>query len=202
MRAWAVLLAVGMALAGSEARAQSAGVERAVSDPERLAPFGLMLDAGATEGSGLSVALRASRHVRLHLGATYNGLRMGGRVGLSLLPVRSRLAPTVTLEVGHARPASVEALTRRLVDRTQPPASALERVGYTYASAHLGLELEVVRGCTFFVRGGASVMRLDVPSLERLDGPFLQGLGPREARGGSLHTVLPTAKLGLVAYFG
>jgi hypothetical protein len=202
MGAWAVVLAGGLVLAGSEAWGQVAGVERTVNDPERLAPFGLMLDTGVTEGTGLSVALRPSRHVRVHLGATHNGLRVGGRVGLTLVPVRARVAPALTLEVGHARKGDVEALERRLADQTQPPAPSQERVGYTYGSAHLGVELEVTPRCTFFLRGGASVMHLDAPNLEALDEPFRNRLGPRELRGGSFRTVMPSTKVGLVAYFG
>lgn len=202
MGAWAVLLAVGVLLAGREAWGQVAGVERTVNDPERLAPFGLMLDTGVTEGTGLSVALRPSRHVRVHLGATHNGLRVGGRVGLTLLPVRARVAPALTLEVGHARAADVEAVERRLADQTQPPAPSMDRVGYTYGSAHLGVEFEVTRGCTFFLRGGASVMELEAPNLEALDEPFRGKLGQRELRGGHFHKVMPSAKVGLVAYFG
>jgi hypothetical protein len=155
-----------------------------------------------TEGTGLSVALRPSRHVRVHLGATHNGLRVGGRVGLTLVPVRARVAPALTLEVGHARKGDVEALERRLADQTQPPAPSQERVGYTYGSAHLGLEFELTRRCTFFVRGGASVLELSAPNLEGLADPFRSRLGQRELRGGSFRTVMPSAKLGLVAYFG
>jgi hypothetical protein len=197
-----VLLGVGVLLAGHEAWAQVTGVERTVNDPERLAPFGLMLDAGVTDGTGLSVVLRPSRQVRVHLGGTYNGLRVGGRVGLTLLPVRARLAPALTLEVGHARKSDVETVARRLADPTQPPAPSLDRVGYTYGSALLGVEYELTPRCTFFLRGGASVMEMEVPSLEGLGGPFRARLGEHELRGGTFRAVMPSAKVGLVAYFG
>jgi hypothetical protein len=202
MRAWAVLLGVGMVLALGEARAQAARVESRVSDPERLAPFGLMLDAGVTEGTGLSMAVQPSPGVRLHLGATSNGIRVGGRVGLTLLPLRTRVQPTLSLEFGHALPGDVDALVRRLADRTQPPAPALERVGYTYGSAHLGFELGMARRFTFYARGGASVVALRVPNLESLPEPFRHVLGQREARGGTCYGVRPSLKLGLVAWFG
>ncbi len=202
MRVWAVLLGVGMVLALGEARAQAARVERRVADPERLAPFGLMLDAGVTEGTGLSVAVQPTRAVRLHLGATHNGIRVGGRVGVTLMPLRQRVSPTLSFEFGHALPGDMDALIRRLTDRTQPPAPALEHVGYTYGSAHLGVEFEVTPRCTFFLRGGASVMQLDAPNLEALDEPFRHQLSPRELRGGSCYGLRPSLKLGLVAWFG
>jgi hypothetical protein len=78
----------------------------------------------------------------------------------------------------------------------------MERVGYTFSSAHLGLEWCSRGRFTFFVRGGASVVLLDLPDLNGLDEPYRQTLGRREARGGGFRFVIPSAKLGLTLYFG
>lgn len=204
MRAWAVLLGLGMAFVGRGAWAQQPEVEeRRELDPERLAPFGLMLDAGIPEGAaGLAVAWRASRRVRVELGGTYNGIRVGGRAGLTLLPMVGRATPTLSFEVGHARAGDADAVARRLADRTQPPSPGLDRVGYTYGSLHLGFEARLSRDCVFYLRGGANLMELHVPNLESLPEPFRESLGHAEVRGAHYRELLPSAKLGLVLSFG
>jgi hypothetical protein len=202
MRAVVALLAAGLLLVGPVARAQAPEVRRKVQDPERLAPFGLLLDAGIPEGSGLSAAFRPSRHLRLHLGATHNGLRLGGRAGLTLLPRRGRYTPSASLEVGHALGGDAKGLARRMADSAQPPIHSMERVGYSYASTHLGFEFGEPRHYMFFLRGGVSWVQLEVPSVEELEEPFLENLGDAGAKGRRFLYMMPSAKLGLVVYFG
>lgn len=177
-------------------------VQRRTQDPERLAPFGLMLDAGVTEGAGLSVSFQPTRAVRLHLGGTHNGMRPGARAGLTLLPLRGWMTPALSLELGHARPADARCLERRLADRTLPPSPSFERVGYTYASALLGLEVRTPQRLTFFIRGGFSVLELYGPGMEELDEPFRGALAPQEAWPWRVRSTRPTAKLGILLTFG
>lgn len=177
-------------------------VRRRTQDPERLAPFGLMLDAGVEEGAGLSVSFSPMRMVRLHAGGTHNGIRAGGRVGLTLLPLRGPVTPALSLELGHAEPANTERLARRLADRTLLPSPSLERLGYNYASALLGLEMKAPGRLTFFVRGGFTYVELLCPGFQGLDEPFLRALAPQEARPWKVNMVRPTAKLGVLLSFG
>ncbi|MCE9671986.1 hypothetical protein LY474_29690 [Myxococcus stipitatus] len=175
---------------------------RATQDPERIAPFGLMLDAGIPEGAGLSVAFRPTRLVRLHLGGTHNGIRGGGRAGLTLLPMRGWLTPAFSLDFGHAQPADERRLERRLADLSQPPVPSLERVGYTYVSALVGLEVSLPSRITFFVRGGLSFLELNGPGMDDLDEPFRQAISPVEEKPWTLRLIRPTAKLGFLLSFG
>ena len=212
MGAVSALTALGLVLTAQTAPASglapgaglgpAAEVRRRTQDPERLAPFGLMLDAGVTEGAGLSVSFRPTRMVRLHLGGTHNGMRAGARAGLTLLPLRGWATPALSLELGHAQPADANCLERRLADRTLLPSPSFERVGYTYASALLGFEVEAPGRLTFFIRGGLSVMELYGPGMEGLDEPFRGALAPAEAGPWRLRSVRPTAKLGILLSFG
>ncbi len=177
-------------------------VRRRTQDPERLAPFGLMLDAGVEEGAGLSLSFSPLRMVRLHAGGTHNGIRGGGRVGLTLLPLRGPVTPALSLELGHAQPANTEGLERRLADRTLLPSPSFERLGYNYASALLGLEMKAPGRLTFFVRGGFTYVELFCPGFKGLDEPFQRALAPEEERAWKLHMVRPTAKLGVLLSFG
>ncbi|QAT87858.1 hypothetical protein EJ065_6329 [Corallococcus coralloides] len=211
MGAVSIVTAAVAALAAHTAMAQATpqvqapqmeGRRRLSNDPERLAPFGLMLDAGMPEGAGLSGVLRPSQHLRIHLGGAHNGLRGALRAGLTLLPLKGKLSPSFSWEFGHAQAASTKTLNRRLADSTQLPTSSMERVGYTYISTHVGLEFNATRRLSFFVRGGMSFMEMDVPSLQKLDEPFRDSLSPVETQSWMMRKVQPSGKLGLTFFFG
>jgi len=195
-------VAIAMEVAPTPITTPAAELRRRTQDPERLAPFGLMLDAGVPEGAGLSVSFRPRREVRLHLGGTHNGIRAGARAGLTLLPTRGWLKPALTLELGHAQPADARCLERRLADRTLLPSPSFERVGYSYASALVGFEVDMPGRFTFFVRSGLSFLELYGPGMEGLDEPFLGLLAPEEARPWRVRSLRPTAKLGILLSFG
>lgn len=202
MRALSALVVAGLMLGGATARAELPEVTRRTQDPERLAPFGLVLDAGIPGGPGLSAAFRPSRFVRLHVGATHNGIRMGGRAGLTLLPLRGWFTPSTSFEVGHALSGNADKLARRMADSALPPLHSMEYVGYSYASTHLGFEFGDPRSFMISVRAGMSLIQLDVPNVEALDESFLRTLGESSARGGRFVYTMPSAKLGLIFYFG
>ncbi|NOK23074.1 hypothetical protein [Corallococcus carmarthensis] len=203
-----VVLAAHTAIAQSQqvpspqVQVQSSEGRRRISDPERLAPFGLMLDAGMPEGAGLSGVFRPSPHLRLHIGGAHNGLRGALRAGLTLLPLKGKVSPSFSWEFGHAQAASTKTMNRRLADSTQLPTSSMERVGYSYFSTHLGLEFNATRRLSFFVRGGMSLMEMDVPSLQKLDEPFRDSLSPMETKSWMMRTVQPSGKLGFTFFFG
>lgn len=195
-------VAVAAEVTPAASTSAAAELRRRTQDPERLAPFGLMLDAGVPEGAGLSVSFRPTQAVRLHLGGTHNGIRAGARAGLTLLPTRGWLKPALTLELGHAQPAETRCLERRLADRTLLPSPSFERVGYNYASALMGLEVELPGRFAFFVRGGLSFLELYGPGMEDLDEPFRGALAPEEERPWRVRSLRPTAKLGILLSFG
>jgi hypothetical protein len=78
----------------------------------------------------------------------------------------------------------------------------MERVGFSYASTHLGFEFGEPQRFMLFVRGGVSWVQVAVPDVRGLAVPFLERLGTEGARGGRFHYMMPSAKLGMVVYFG
>lgn len=202
MSSVSALLVAGLMLGGPAVWAAAPEVQSQKQDPEKLAPFGLLLDAGVPDGAGLSAAFRPHQAVRLHVGATHNGLRLGGRAGITLLPKPGTYTPSVTFELGHALAGDVDRLARRMADTSLPPLQSMERVGYSYASTHLGFEFGDPSGFMFFVRAGVSWVELDVPNVESLDESFRARLGESGAQGGRFLYMMPSAKLGLVLYFG
>lgn len=117
--------------------------------------LGIQADVGVPDGAVGSVVVRPVRAVRLHAGVGHNAISRGLRTGLTLVPLRSWLSPTLSVDVGRYEEGDATPLARRLsgdADYTNP---TLERVGYTYANAHLGLELGR-RWFTFYLHAGAS----------------------------------------------
>ncbi|MFL5343172.1 MAG: hypothetical protein ACJ8AT_00155 [Hyalangium sp.] len=202
MGAGRALVVAGLVLGGLTARAEAPELHAKTRETEQLAPFGLLLDAGIPDGAGLSAALRASRSVRLEVGATHNGIRLGARAGITLLPMQGWYTPSLSLEVGHALAGDSRTVARRMADLSQPPLFSMERVGFTYASTHAGFEVGEPGRYTFFVRGGLSWIELEVPDVEDLGEPFINSLGKTGARGGRFNYMMPSAKLGLILYFG
>jgi hypothetical protein len=202
MGAGGALVIAGLVLSGATAWAEEPELKTKTQEAERLAPFGLMLEAGIPGGAGLSAAFRPSKSVRLEVGATHNGIRLGARAGLTLLPMQGWYTPSLSLEVGHALEGSTQTLARRMADLSQPPLFSMERVGFTYASTHLGFEVGAPGRYTFFLRGGLSWVELDVPNVEDLGEPFIDSLGKAGAKGGRFVYMMPSAKFGLILYFG
>jgi hypothetical protein len=202
MGAVRALVVAGLVLGGMAAWAEAPEVHTQTRDREQLTPFGLMLDAGVPGGAGLSLAFRPTRTVRLHAGATHNGVRGGVRAGITLLPMPGDYTPSFTFELGHAQQASSKALARRMADLSQLPLFSMERVGYTYASAHVGFEVGASQRYAFFLRAGLSWVELDVPDVKDLGEPFIDSLGKTGAQGGRFVYMMPSAKLGLILYFG
>jgi hypothetical protein len=160
MGAGGALVIAGLVLGGMTARADAPELKSKTRDPERLAPFGLMLDAGIPEGTGLSPVFRPSRFVRLHAGGTHNSIRMGGRAGLTVLPMQGWYTPSFSFEVGQTLPGNSGKLARRMADGSQPPIFSME-----------------------------------------LAQPYGDNVG-KDAKGGRFVYMMPSAKFGLVFYFG
>ncbi|WP_426752806.1 hypothetical protein [Myxococcus sp. Y35] len=164
--------------------------------------LGLMLDVGVPEGAGASLAFRPLRMLRLHGGLVHNGIALGARAGVSFIPWQGFVRPTLTAEAGRLPEQNARATVERFVGALGPAGLLLERVGYDFANAHLGLEVGSPRRFSFFLRGGLSYVRADVHgvqpwsearnadvTVERITTPRVSG-------------TLPTIKLGFLLYLG
>src|SRR5262252_2974445 len=79
--------------------------------------------------------------------------------GASLLPFG--WGPSLTVEGGHYFDGDANGLVRKFAGSGYQSSAVLERVGYDYANAHLGLDLGF-RRVTFFVHAGMSFIRASV----------------------------------------
>ena len=215
----AILMAA--ALQGSAARAQAttplvapapAAVEATapgtapvqVEAPISAAPrgrshhiLGLSLDAGVPDGGSATILYRPWKYVRFGGGMLYNYVGYGVLGSASVLPYFP-IAPSFTLEVGHFFAANANAKFTGIDDNLKP---LLERVGYTFVNAQVGLELGHPNWFVFFVRGGLSRVWLsssdaDKVSVTSSNGQRVSFLDDPSARLG-----IPTVKAGFMLFF-
>ena len=203
-----VLLTSASALAQES---PAASVELAAPPPAPSAPslpwLGVMADAGIPDGLQGSVVLRPLKWFRASVGGGYNMISKGLRVGATLLPFGR--GPSGTLEAGHyfegdANTAAAKAFGPGAENWVLGP--ALQRFGYDFVNAHLGLEFGYKR-VTFYVHGGMSYVRAPVHNVDQIintapsiDGQNANGTQVSVPQGGTIKYIGPSAKLGLIVY--
>ena len=133
------------------------GVEAAPPPAEAPLPLlGLMLDVGLPDGIGLAGVVRPLPWLRLNGGLVTNTVGVGLRAGASFAPFRAFVTPSLNADVGRYFKADYSKLPERFGADPGTAEATLKDVGYTFASASLGLELGSQRGFSFFLRGGLS----------------------------------------------
>jgi hypothetical protein len=200
-----VLVAVlGMAPA---AKAADEVVEQASPPPPSkpsLPLLGVMADAGIPDGFQGSLVFRPAFWLRTSVGGGYNMISKGVRAGLSLLPFGR--GPSLTVEAGHFFDGDANATARKFAGAGFQDNALLDRVGYDFANAHLGLDFGYQR-VTFFIHGGMSYVRGTVynlgsvvstnPAINNVDSNGLEVAfkGPVTVK-----AIGPSAKIGLIVY--
>jgi len=182
--------------------AQSLSTATAVVSPKGAPRFGVMADAGAPDGANGSLVFRPFSWLRAHGGGGYNMISKGVRVGATLLPFGS--GPSATLEAGHYFDGDANGLAQRFAGSTVS-SPLLQRVGYDYANAHLGLDFGSSR-VVFFIHGGMSYIRATVHNVDSVVASTASengGNGSTEVSVKADPIVkawVPSAKLGLIVY--
>jgi hypothetical protein len=155
--------------------------------------FGVMMDVGVPSGAHGSVVYRPARALRVHAGGAHNLVAPGVQGGVTLA-LGTWVSPVLGIEAGRFWPGDANRAVERVSG--QPSSVAmLDRVGYDFASAHLGLELGR-RWLTVYLRGGVSYLRATLHGHEAHD----DGRGTTTTEL-DLRAVGASAKLGLIVYF-
>lgn len=138
------------------------------ASPDRTTQLGVMADVGLPDGAIASAVYRPVQLVQLHVGAGYNLISNGVRGGITLAPLGTTLTPTLSVDYGRYFPGDANEVARML--RVDPGAGvvALERVGYDFANAHVGLQLGGTRA-RFFLQGGVTRVTSDLDGLDASD---------------------------------
>lgn len=179
------------------AAATPAFAQDGAGEPQ-LRRFGVLLDAGAPHGIGLSAVLRPLPWLRLQAGPTTNTLSFGLRAGVSLLPLQTFIAPSLNAEAGHYFGAEYNDVVDWLGAR--PSGSATSDVTYDYVGGSVGLEVGSASRFNFFLHLGLSYVALKVDDASAIiqdaaDDPSIT------ARGLSVRATVPSVKVGFLLYF-
>jgi hypothetical protein len=186
-----------------EGQLSSAPLEKRVERP--LPAIGLMVGAGVPDGATASLVYRPFSWLRTEAGGSYNLISKGVRGGVSLIPFG--MGPSVSLEAGHYFDGNANGLARNIAGGGFQDNAILQRIGYDFANAHLGLDFGM-RRAVFFIHGGMSYIRASVHNVntEISSGTASGGMG---SSGGTtvsfnqdpiVRVFTPSVKLGLVFY--
>lgn len=120
--------------------------------------FGLSGSLGFPDGLVASGLFRPIDMLRLSAGGSWNYFGFGLQAGVDVKPFQWPIAPTLGVEAGHYFDADLTWLAAQ--DAGVPPelTPLLEKVGYSYATAHLGVEVGSSRRFVFFARAGISYL--------------------------------------------
>jgi hypothetical protein len=177
----------------------SVAATAAPASPKRLPIFGLMADVGVPDGLIGSLAIRPRKWVRFCAGGGTNSISYGWRTGVTLLPFGQ--GPSASLEYGGYQDGDANALAKKLMGGGFNGSPVLERVGYQYLNAHLGLDFGS-RRFVFFIHGGVSVLRGQIHNLDAaLAGAGATGTTEVLVRQDpNAKAVGPSVKLGFIGY--
>jgi hypothetical protein len=114
-----------------------------------------MADLGLPDGATASIVYRPIRALRVHAGVSHNLISLGERAGVTYVPFSWWASPTLSLEYGHYADGNANPLVRAATGDATFSSAVLERFGYNYANAHVGLELGR-KWFTFYLHAGVS----------------------------------------------
>ena len=169
--------------------------------PKRLPIFGVMADVGVPDGLIGSLVVRPWKWLRFCAGGGANGISYGWRTGITLLPLGQ--GPSASLEYGGYLEGDANGMAKTLGFGSSP---VLQKVGYQYTNAHLGLDFGS-RRFVFFLHGGVSVLwgqihnlNAVIPAPTASDASVTgttQLVVPQDP---NARVVTPSVKLGFVVY--
>jgi hypothetical protein len=184
--------------------AQQVTVPAGPRPSDGLPIFGIMADVGVPDGLMGALAIRPWSWLRLSGGGGTNSISHGWRTGVTLLPFVA--GPTASFEYGRYSEGNANSLAKKFVGSSFDGSPLLERVGYEFMNAHLGLDFGSSR-VVFFVHGGMTLVRSHIRNVETA---IRDSTGKTTGTTGSTEVVVgqdpkvkaigSSVKLGLIAY--
>ncbi|MGB8931959.1 MAG: hypothetical protein WCC48_11990 [Anaeromyxobacteraceae bacterium] len=178
--------------------------ESASSTSATFPRFGVSAAAGVPDGAVLSGVFRPLDWMRLSAGGSWNYFGYGLQGGVGVAPFHWRIDPTFNLEVGHYFDADMSWVADRSAGVPTEMRPLLEKVGYNYANAQLGIELGSSRRFVFFLRAGISYLWTTVRGASQATNTYATSSGTQTATvqiaDPRFRATLPSLKLGVLFY--
>lgn len=159
--------------------------------------FGLQLDVGAPDVSGLSVVFRPWRYLRLEAGGNFDVVSGGLHGGVTVLPFHWGVTPTFHAEYGHMFDGDVSGYAGS--GASAATKLVLKQIGYDYASTQLGLEFGAQNRFVFFVRGGVFWLWTEAKNFQQAANLSNSG-ATVVARDPQIRVRAPSVNLGFLVY--
>ena len=185
-------------------RAKLHEAEAQKHDPERHRLFGVGFDIGLPDGLAVNLTYRPIKMLRIEAAPLYNLGGFGIRGGVTFIPIDFVISPTLTFEVGHYFSGDFNKAQAMF---THAPiqgglGTALSDIQYTYGNLQVGMEIGSYRSVMFTLHLGLSYLDAYAPKA----GAALQSaFGDSTLQvDGSPHikAIIPSAKIGLLVFFG
>jgi hypothetical protein len=123
--------------------------------------FGLQLDIGGPDGGGLTALFRPFWWLKVNAGLAYNVMGAGIRGGLTAVPIRWAVTPTLNFDLGHYFSGD---FTKFATPTNDAERALLQDTAYDFWSAQIGLEFGSQEGFVFYVRGGIAHLSATLPA--------------------------------------
>jgi hypothetical protein len=189
-----------VALATLGAAPAAASPDASLTKVEATRRFGAMADVGLPDGATVALVVRPIRALRAHAGLSHNAISLGQRVGVSWIPLAWWASPTLSLEYGRYAEGNANPLVRMATGDEAFSSAILERVGYRYANAHIGVELGR-KWFTFYLHAGVS--RLDTTVHNISSETMTEAAGRTTvtfSKDPSITVTGPSARIGFIVY--
>ena len=199
----AAFLAAALIASPAAGRAEGAGTEATRAKSDGHSRYGISFAVGLPNFTGVSLLLRTLRLVRFRGESLAYEFGLGVRAGGSIQS-HWRFAPSLALEAGPCLDSSADAKLRAFMMVPDNDKAALDGLGYSFASATIGIEIGDPDGIVFYL--GAGLSRLSFDSKVAADAvrhALDQGekvrAGMRALSGGAF--LMPTVRGGLMVHF-
>ncbi len=126
---------------------------------------GVMTDVGVPDGATASLVVRPTRALRFEAGLAHNYISPGYRASVTYIPFASWATPVLSIGYGTFLERDANSVAKQIDPTFTSP--VLEKVGYDFANARVGLELGK-KYFTFFIHAGVSRVTGTVHNLDQV----------------------------------
>jgi hypothetical protein len=159
-------LAIAMMGMASAASAQPLVVATQAPASRANGTVGVMTDVGVPDGGTASLVVRPIRSVRLEAGVAHNLISPGVRGSVTWIPLKSWATPILSVGYGKFFERNANGIAQQVSGDNTFSSPLLDKVGYDFANARIGVELGK-KYFTFFIHAGVSRVTASVHNLDQ-----------------------------------